>query len=271
MTKATNPGWRIAVLLLAAVAIAALMALPPRPAYGHADHSSSSPSPNAVLDTPPQQVAVWFTEPVEPSLSSLSVFDARGARVDRGESIPNVDDPAAISIRLSPLANGTYTVAWRNVSTVDGHLRRGSFLFSVGEEVSGEVSEEPQRLPPAEPVLRMLVLLGILAMAGGTVFWLLVARPTLSALPSDDAHGALARNIDSRSRRLIALAVGVFGVASMAHLVLQATIIHEVSPAGALGQPLWTTLAETGWGRLWGWRMALAAAFAAVLFTSRAP
>ena len=129
--------------------------------------------------------------------------------------------------------------------------------------------QEPQRLPPAEPLFRMLALLGMLAMAGGTVYWLLVAGPTLWRLPSDDAHNALARSAYSRSKLLIALAVGVFGVASVAHLVLQTTVIHEVSLAGAFGRPLWDTLADTGWGRLWGWRMALAAAFAAVLFAPR--
>ena len=34
------------------------------------------------------------------------------------------------------LPNGTYTVAWRNLSTVDGHTIRGTFFYSVGEPLS---------------------------------------------------------------------------------------------------------------------------------------
>ena len=266
MTNILSRGRWLGALLLAILALAAAMELQPRAAFGHADLATASPSPNAVLDAPPQRVTVLFTEPVELELSSISVLDARGARVDHGEAIADREDPRVVSVDLHPLADGTYTVAWRNVSTVDGHLRRGSFLFSVGERVSGESPHEPQRLSPLEPVLRWLVLLGVLALAGGIVFKLLVARLTLSGLPRDDAHGTLIRSMGSRSRRLLALALGVFGVSSVAHLLLQATLIHEVALAGALGEPLWATLTDTEWGRLWTWRMVLATGLASVLF-----
>ena len=244
------------------------MALQPQAAYGHADLATASPSPSSALEEAPQRVTVWFTEPVEPGLSSVGVLDSRGARVDDGAVMGDRDYPTAISVGLGMLPDGTYTVAWRNVSTVDGHLRRGSFLFSVGESLSGETAEateEPLLQSPAEPVLRWLALLAVLAMAGGPVFQLLVIRSGPTGPPGSDAHRALKRSITFRSMRLLALAVGVFGASSVAHLLLQTTIVHEVSLAGALGEPVRATLVETEWGRLWAWRMALAAGFAAVL------
>ena len=159
-------------------------------------------------------------------------------------------------------AKGTYTVGWKNVSTVDGHRVRGSFVFSVGEP-SGEAaaieSDEPLFQSPAEPVVRWLVLLGILVVAGAASFELVVAEPVLRRRGPNDR---LRRLWELHSTRLKAAALGLLILASAVQLIMQASAIYEQSILSVLRGPVGTVLAETDWGRLWIWRMGLAAAMA---------
>lgn len=260
------------VLVWAALALV----LPVDTALAHANLERASPAPNSVLEEAPGRVAIWFTEPIEPSLSEIQVLDAQGSRVDDGDSLVDTNDPSAMSVGLEPVADGTYTVAWRNVSTVDGHRVRGSFVFSVGEPITGNVTEapgEPLLQSPAEPVVRWLVLVSVLAMVGGLTFDLLVSRPVLLASRAEPAARRVGASLASLSLRLMILAAGLFIASSVLQLILNAAAAHEVSLLGALGSPLWSILGDTEWGRLWLWRAGLSLAFlaalAALLFESR--
>ena len=188
--------------------------------------------------------------------------------MDDGASLVDQNDPTAMSVGLKDVPQGAYTVAWKNVSTVDGHLVRGSFVFSVGQPISGgplEAPPEPLLQSPAEPALRWLLLLSVLAMVGGMAFELLVSRPVLFAKGAAEAARNVGAALASRSRTLMGLAVGLFLAASVAQLSLQTTIVHEVSLGGAFGNSLKSTLADTEWGNLWVWRVALALGFAVTL------
>ena len=99
------------------------------PILAHANLVRAEPAPNTVLAQPPDRVVIWFTEPLEPGFSKIQVLDAQGDPVDNGDSSVGPNAPSAMSVTLGGLANGTYTVGWRNVSTVDGHRVRGSFFF----------------------------------------------------------------------------------------------------------------------------------------------
>ena len=47
--------------------------------------TTSSPTlrPTRSLENSPERVTIWFTEPLEPALSEIKVFDTQGVRVDR--------------------------------------------------------------------------------------------------------------------------------------------------------------------------------------------
>ena len=256
------------VVLAAAAVVVVVMAMWPGRVLGHANQVRSEPAPNSVLEEAPSTVAVWFTEPIEPDLSNIRVLSSDGSRVDDGDSLVDPNNPTAMAVGLVPLPDGTYTVAWRNVSTVDGHLVRGSFVFSVGQPISGtqvEAPGEPLLQSPGEPVLRWLLLLGALAMVGGLTLELLVWRPVLLGRKAAAGVRRAGEVLAARSRKLLWLAVGVFLAASAAQLLLQTTITHEVSFWDALGTPVRSTLADTDWGNVWLWRVALTLAFAVVL------
>ena len=267
-----RPGLALAALSLALLAVLGWWLLFPAQAAAHANLVSSDPSANSELETAPSRIIVWFTEPIEPALSEIRVLDASGKQVDEGDSTVDDLNPLVMSVGLGDVPNGAYTVAWKNVSTVDGHRVRGSFVFAVGEPLSAipvQGEEQPLLQSPVAPVLRWLVLLGALAMAGGLVFDLLVARPALFGAGATPGMMEAGRRLSVRSLGLTWLALAVFLGSSVGQLLMLTVVTREVSSWSGLGGPLWDTVSGTGWGETWVWRMALGVAFGAALFALR--
>ena len=193
-----------------------------------------------------------------------------GRRVDSGDSELDASDPHLMSVSVEPLENGTYTVAWKNVSTVDGHRVRGAFVFSVGEPISPAASatdlKQPLLQSPAEPAVRWMILLAILSVVGGMAFLVFVARPALATPDVQYESIAALRHVLTWGITGTALiASTTLLAASTVQLIVQASVVYETSVADALGKPLISLLTETDWGRLWIWRALLAAFMVAVL------
>ena len=264
---APTPVW---AAILALLTVAGWWMFSPSEVAAHANLASSDPPANSELETAPSRIIIWFTEPIEPALSEIRVLDAGGKQVDLGDSVVDDLNPLAMSVGLEDVPDGTYTVAWKNVSTVDGHRVRGSFLFAVGQPLSGApvlVEEQPLLQSPFSPLLRWLVLLSALTMAGGLVFELLVARPVLFVSRAPEGFREAGKVLSRRATWLAAIAVGVFLAASAGQLLTLVTV--DTSLLDALGGPIWTTIASTGWGQLWVWRVVAAAAFAVALLGPR--
>jgi copper transport protein len=101
-------------------------------AAAHALVRSSDPPDGATLDKAPRFVSVTFTEDPDPALSSIHVLDSSGAAVDRGGVKKVSGDPASLRVELRPVGEGSYTIAWRTLSKVDGHVTGGALAFGVG-------------------------------------------------------------------------------------------------------------------------------------------
>ena len=248
----------VAAALVAAGLVAALIAAP---AWAHANYARSMPSANAVLDESPRRVSIWFTEPLEARFSEIRVLDGAGDQVDAGNSGVDANDLTLMSVGLPPLPDGTYTVAWRNLSTVDGHRLRGAFVFSVGEPISAAASESAADdvalwQTPYEPALRWGLLLGALSLTGGLAFRLLVSDGVIESAGRRSPLGRMRRRLEARSRWLLWASVGVALAASVAQLLTQAALLFETTLAGAIGAPA-PALLSTEWGGLWLWRVGL--------------
>ena len=111
-----------------------------------------------------------------------------------GPSTAVAADPLKLTVPLQKLPSGVYTVAWRTVSAVDGHLASGSFAFGVGtappspgaEATAGSGATPAGRGsttgsaagPSAAAILgRWLLFIGLIALLGSAVFGLIVAPP----------------------------------------------------------------------------------------------
>ena len=128
-----------------------------------------------------------------------------------------------------------------------------------------EAPSEPLLQSPAEPFVRWLVLVSVLAMVGGLTFDLLVSRPVLLSRRAEPSVRRVGAALASRSLRVMLLAVGLFIASSAVQLIVNAAEAHEVSLLGTVGSPMWSILGDTEWGRLWLWRIGLSLAFLATL------
>ncbi|HEX5498706.1 MAG TPA: copper resistance protein CopC, partial [Thermomicrobiales bacterium] len=69
---------RIHIRLATLILLTGLLAASAAPAAAHATFVRSEPPPNATLPTAPAQIQIWFAEPLEPSGSTASLYDADG-------------------------------------------------------------------------------------------------------------------------------------------------------------------------------------------------
>ena len=250
-----NAVWKPRLLLLVLLILALGRA---RPAQAHAALVRAEPPPNSVLPDHTHQVTIWFSEPLEPDFSEIQVLNTQGDQVDSGNSEILAEDPMAMSVSLPTLPDGTYTVAWRNVSTVDGHSLRGSYVLSFGQPLPGAGSEEATstaKRAPLEPLARGLVLLGALTIAGGMIFERLLIVPVFFAPKKAAESNDLGRRILRRIRRLMWLAILVFGLASVYQLLIQAATLFDVSLAKMETLYASAVLRTTEWGSFWLWRV----------------
>jgi copper transport protein len=171
------------IRIAAFLGLAAMLALPGT-VFGHALPQSSTPSPGATLTTPPSQVSIVFGERPDPNLSTIKVLDTTGTAVTAGPTATVPGKPLELAVPLKPdLPNGVYTVAWRTVSAVDGHLATGSFAFGIGvaPPTAGSSSSSATVTTSAGStagaiVGRWLLYLGLVGLLGLAVFRALVAH-----------------------------------------------------------------------------------------------
>jgi len=147
-------------------------------AEAHGVLSASVPQGQAVLGESPPAVTLTFTEPPELGFSSVQVLDRQGGSYGAGrlELVPG--DPQTLRLGLRPLDRGVYTVNWRIVSRVDGHLTAGSFAFGVGQAVTEDAVRPATAGPGNRSVLgvggRLLLYGGLTTLVGGSWVGLLV-------------------------------------------------------------------------------------------------
>ena len=250
------------LLLTVLLACALALVVQSQVAEAHASLIRSEPPANSTLDTSPDRITIWFSEPMEAAFSEIQVLNATGERVDNKNSAVDANDLTVMSVSLPSIPDGTYTVAWRNLSTIDGHSLRGSFIFSVGgplsEAATAQATDAPLLGSAEEPYIRWIVLLSALTLTGALVFELLVSAPVLVAAGTRSPLGRLRPRLRSRSQRLLWMTLIVFLLASVAQLITQTAIAFDLEPAAAAGPPALELLQETEWGRIWQYRAGLA-------------
>jgi len=171
-----------------ALALAALVALAlPAAASAHAVLLETSPAASELVSTPPDHVALTYSEAVEPRFAIVSVTDASGAGQTTGPPTRNATDPHELDVPIKKVREGWYLVFWRVISA-DGHPVRGAFTFQVGPNpgpapqfVVPSLSETAAT--PTLIVLRWLVFLTAMSAIGLFVLRSAIARPLLRERP----------------------------------------------------------------------------------------
>ncbi len=145
------------------------------PVLGHALLRSSDPQAGSSVASSPARVTITFTEAPDLRLSTISLVDSTGTAIQTGPLTGSPIDLTSVNATLPTLANGVYTVTWRTVSSVDGHLATGSFAFGVGvapptQPASASASGSSQ-LSALGIAGRWLTYAGLLVLVGAA--WLL--------------------------------------------------------------------------------------------------
>jgi copper transport protein len=149
--------------------LAGLWLLATGPAAGaHAALRGSDPAGGSSVDRGPGALTLRFSEAPDPRLSSVHVLDTAGREVAGRGMTPVPGRPLELRVPLGTLGSGTYTVTWRALSRVDGHVSQGSFAFGVGV---------PAAVPPAAAIAAATAAAGghqlpsALAVAGRWAFY----------------------------------------------------------------------------------------------------
>jgi methionine-rich copper-binding protein CopC len=100
------------------------------PAFAHAFLERASPPVGTEVAASPPEVAITFTEGVEPLFSTIEVHGANGASVATGTPHVAPDNNRRLIVELPKLPPGSYTVIW-HATSVDTHKTEGNYQFSV--------------------------------------------------------------------------------------------------------------------------------------------
>jgi copper transport protein len=162
-------------LAILAIATVAALALAPRDAAAHALLLSSKPAAGTTVGTSPTTIELTFGETPDPKLSTAKVLDASGSNHAGGPAVAAPGKPATLDVPVGTLADGVYTVTWRTVSSVDGHVAAGSFAFGVGVPVTatGPASQNQGGSPSGSllaDAARWLLYLGLVGLFGAAFF-----------------------------------------------------------------------------------------------------
>jgi len=179
-------------LVLAAALIAALAA--PSSLSAHALLRSSDPAAGSTLGSAPASVLLTFGETPDPRLTSVQVLDSGGSNHATGTPEAVADPPNSIRIAMGAVPDGAYTVTWRTVSAVDGHVSAGSFVFGVGvAPPSGPPAQEAggtgQSGTPPAIATRWLLYIGLVLLLGAGFVAVWVVRGTAPNLLAMAAAG----------------------------------------------------------------------------------
>ncbi len=184
------------------------------PASAHASLVSSDPAEGELLAEAPDEVTLTFDEPVSVVDDGIQAYDAAGdpLEVEAGarDEVVTADLPAE-------LADGTYVVTWRVVSS-DGHPIAGSLTFHIG---APSESVAPPRDGPATDDTAMR---GVASIVQALSYVALLLAGGLTINLSWTARGI--RLHDAVRRRLLRLQRG----AALAAVVIAAV---EVAVSGA--------------------------------------
>lgn len=246
--------FRIALVLLVVLVATAVTALP---SYSHASVLRSDPADNAVLDTPPEQVRIWFTEPVAVDFSTFRMIDIQGQTVKLEGIQADPDDHKIITLLLPELASGVYSIHWNVLSEADGHDTQGVLAFGIGSDADISAAQSvttDTAVPWMEVLLRWLNFGLLAAVTGALAIRYLILRQS----EADETVGTAVQEAQQHIVTwTIRFAAGLFAVGFL-FLIYQIVNLLETLPDSATFWGTgWKLITLSRWGYLWLARQAV--------------
>ena len=100
-------------------------------ADAHAFMVRAEPRVGSKVGRAPGEVRIWFSEPIQSTLSSIKVLAENGKQVDKKDTHLDPANRSLLHVSLAPtLPPGTYRVMW-HVTSIDTHATNGNFRFQI--------------------------------------------------------------------------------------------------------------------------------------------
>ena len=198
--------------------------------FGHAFVINSSPSQSQSIPKSPQQVNVFFSEPVDLRFSHLKVLDSNGKQVDKGDVHHLQNDESSLTVSLPLLKDGTYTVSTSVLSQTDGHVTDNAFVFGIGEavlvptNVSTSTTSSTLYLP--EAIARFPTLLAQVMIVGAAFGTLWLWRPLSKITLLTDSISKIRPKVGKSLAGYYVVASIILVSSNFAIMLFQAIAIH---------------------------------------------
>ena len=141
-------------------------------AHAHAIVVRTEPVDGATLANAPDQVRLWFNEPILLDFATFELVDTDGKRISVHPTRSDAGSLFLVVIRLPALAPNAYRLSWKAVSSGDLHVSSGSIVFGIQHAADlapvGATTNAPQPFQIAWRWLNfgaLATLIGALALA----------------------------------------------------------------------------------------------------------
>lgn len=116
------------------------------PAGAHGDIQATDPEPLTTVRRAPRSIAVTFTE-APTAQAVMKVTDGCKRNVAQGVDVAD----ATATVRVATGQPGKWQVSYRVISSLDGHLTRGGYAFTVAGKKDCTPDEKPSDDPGDGP------------------------------------------------------------------------------------------------------------------------
>ncbi|HEX3245244.1 MAG TPA: copper resistance protein CopC, partial [Chloroflexota bacterium] len=236
----------------------------PRIASAHAELLGSDPPTGSSMERSPTELRLFFSEPVTPGLTELSLIDERGRRLDRGPGRIDSENGRLLSAMVDELPPGVYTLSYRALSSIDGHIDRGVITFAIGttDSIPPQSAIEILRQQDfwTSGALRWMSYLAVLLLLGLPAFRVFVAGSSRAGLSSTQLAA-----LDTRLTRLLLCSAITLAISSLGQIVEQSFQLADSGSLGGVLAAAESLVVRTRYGGIWLGRLVLAAAVAGVL------
>ena len=111
------------------------------PVLGHANPVLYDPPSNSIFQLDqllPSNITILFSERPEPKVSYIHVLNSNNERIDNNDFkiIGEDERGASVTLDSTKLSSGTYTISWLVLSKDDGHITKGSYVFTITDPLS---------------------------------------------------------------------------------------------------------------------------------------
>jgi copper transport protein len=219
----------IGIIISFILVTTALVAIPAIPkSYAHAFILRSEPADGSSVNSPPSQVNVYFSDPLDIHYSTVQVLDSSGKQVDN-KDVKNINgDESTLTVSLpSGLPDGVYTVSTKVLDATDGHVTTNAFSFGVGQAVVkpiGAASSSPQLQIP-EAAARFPALVGQVMVVGAALASLWLWRPVSRINWLNQLLLPSRSKIDARLVKFMLVGAIILLASGVAMIVVQANSI----------------------------------------------